>query len=144
MNEELSKKLLADFPRLFRTQGGATTHWEIECGDGWFDLIYRLSQDIEAVAREGGINPESPDWPLCRRVKEKLGSLHFVVFAVDGYPEISERIRELRLVAWHRSSQICEKCGQPGSLITEGCVATLCPTHIRQSLAGRDDSGHSA
>lgn len=85
-----------------------------ECGDGWFDLIYKLSQDIEAVAREGGLNPESSVWPLCGQVKEKMGALRFVVFAVTEHRDSYERIGELRLAALNRSLQICEQCGQPG------------------------------
>lgn len=82
MNEALSKKLLDDFPALFRDRNESSMQRGFECGDGWFDLIYKLSQDIECVAREGGLNPDSHEWPLCRQVKEKMGSLRFVVFAV--------------------------------------------------------------
>ncbi|MEQ1533773.1 MAG: hypothetical protein HOO97_11770 [Sideroxydans sp.] len=43
---------------------------EFECGDGWFELIYQLSQDIETVARKNGLIPDSLEWPLCRQVNE--------------------------------------------------------------------------
>ena len=112
MNSELTQKLLDDFPKLSRNQHETSMQDGFACGDGWFDLIYRLSRDIEAVARESGLNPDSPDWPLCRQVKEKMGSLRFVVFAIDGRAELNERISELRLAALNRSLQICEKCGQ--------------------------------
>lgn len=134
MNEVLSKKLLDDFPLLFRHREESSMQRGFECEDGWFDLIYKLSQDIEAAAREGGLKPNSPDWPLCRQVKEKTGSLRFVVFAVDGSQEVNERIRELRLAALNSSLNICEQCGLPGVLITDGCVATLCSEHARIKL----------
>lgn len=99
MNEILTRKLLDDFPRLFRDRNETSMQRGFECGDGWFDLIYNLAQDIEAVARENGLIPDSPDWPRCRQVKEKLGSLRFVVFAVQGQSEMNERISELRTIA---------------------------------------------
>ncbi len=132
MNAVLSNKLLDDFPHLYRSPNESSMQHGFECGDGWFDLIYKLSQDIEAVAREGGLKPDSPDWPLCRQVKEKMGSLRFVVFAVDGLLEVNERINELRLAALNRSLQICEQCGQPGRLVSDGSIATLCTEHAMQ------------
>lgn len=113
MNEALSKKLLDDFPRLYRDRHKTSMQRGFECGDGWFELIYKLSQDVEAVARDGGLNPDAPEWPLCRQVKEKMGSLRFVVHAVEGYSEIYESISELRLAALNRSLQISEQCGNP-------------------------------
>jgi hypothetical protein len=137
MNSELTKKLLDDFPRLFRNQNESSMQRGFECGDGWFDLIYQLSQDIEAVARKSGLNSDAPEWPLCRQVKEKMGSLHFVVFAVDEYRDIYERIGELRLAALNRSLQICEQCGQHGEPVTEGSIATLCPEHSSHAFTER-------
>ena len=133
MNEELSKKLLDDFPRLYRNRNESSMQDGFVCGDGWFGLIYKLSQDIEEVAREGGLSPDSPEWPLCRQVKEKLGSLRFVVFAVEERLGIYERISELRLAALNRSFQTCEYCGQPGELVTDSCITTLCPECAKQA-----------
>jgi hypothetical protein len=128
MNETLSKKLLDDFPRLFRNRHESSMDRGFECGDGWFDLVYKLAQDIETVARENGLNPDSPDWPLCRQVKQKLGSLRFVVFAVAGFEEVNERISELRVDALNRSFQICEYCGKTGNFFKDH-MTTLCPEH---------------
>jgi hypothetical protein len=132
MNKALTQKLLDDFPRLFRNSHESSMQRGFECGDGWFELIYKLSQDIEAVARESGLIPDSPDWPLCRQVKEKMGSLRFVVFAVDGIAEVNERISELRLAATNRSLHICEQCGRPSELVAEGSRSCdKCPQHCR-------------
>ena len=137
MNEALTKKLLDDFPMLYRNRHETSMQRGFECGDGWFDLIYQLSQNIESAARENVLSPDSPEWPLCRQVKEKMGSLRFVVFAVDGCPALHERIGELGLAALNRSLQICERCGKPGQLVTEGCIATLCPEHACHVLTER-------
>jgi hypothetical protein len=131
MNIELSKKLLDDFPLLFRDRHETSMQRGFECGDGWFDLIYKISQDIEAVARESGLSPDSLEWPLCRQVKEKMGSLRFVVFAVDGLSGVNERISEIRHDALNQSLQICEYCGRPGELVQDR-MATLCQDHTRQ------------
>ena len=133
MNEVLSNKLLDDFPLLFRNRHETSIQRGFECGDGWFELIYKLSQDIETVARESGLSPDSPEWPLCRQVKEKMGSLRFVVFAINRLTEVNERISELRVTALNRSLQICEQCGKPGELVTEGCIATLCREHAHHT-----------
>lgn len=108
MNRELTKRLFDDFPRLFRNRHDTSMQNGFECGDGWYDLIYKLAQDIEAVAGESGLSPDSIDWPLCRQVKEKLGLLRFVVFAVNGQPEMNERISKLRTAALDQSFSIVE------------------------------------
>ncbi len=136
MNEELTQKLFKDFPSLYRDRNKTSMQRGFECGDGWFDLVYRLSQDIEAVARESGLYPGSPDWPLCRQVKEKMGSLRFIVFAVEEYKRVYERIGELRHAAQTRSLQICERCGKPGKLVKDGYIATLCTEHAMQIHRG--------
>lgn len=128
MNDELTKRLLDDFPMLYRNRHETSMQRGFECGDGWFDLIYKLSQDIEAVAREAGLNPDSPEWPWCRGVKEKFGSLRFHVFAVDAFRDVYERICDLRRTALEQSLQVCEECGAPGALCNEQLL-TLCPEH---------------
>lgn len=131
MNDELTKKLLDDFPRLYRNRHETSMQDGFRCGDGWFDLIYKLSQDIEAMAREGGLNPDSPEWPWCRGVKEKFGSLRFRVFAVDGFRDVYERIGDLIQAASAQSLQICEECGAPVALC-DGQLRAFCPEHARQ------------
>lgn len=110
MKESLTKKLLDEFPWLFRGRNETSIQRGFECGDGWFDLIYKLAEDIEAVAHENGLMPDSPEWPKCRQVKDKFGSLRFVVFAVNGYPAMNDRISCLRTVALNQSLLICEEC----------------------------------
>lgn len=124
MNEAMTKKLFDDFPRLYRDRDETSMQRGFECGDGWFDLIYKLSQDIEAVAREIGLKPDSPEWPKCRQVKEKLGTIRFYVFNCHD-----KRIRELIDSAYEQSCKTCEFCGKPGELVTDGGIATMSPDH---------------
>lgn len=127
MNDALTKKLLADFPHLYRDRQSSSMQYGFVCGDGWFDLIYKISQDIESAARESGLNPDSPDWPKCRQVKEKFGSLRFVVFAIDGFAELSERISEIVSAAFDRSLAICEQCGKRKEYVADERTRSVCP-----------------
>ena len=133
MNEILSSKLLDDFPKLFRNRHESSMQRGFECGDGWFDLIYKLAQDIETVARDCGLTPDSPEWPLCRQVKQKLGSLRFVVFGTNAFSGMHERISELRNDALDHSLKICEYCGKPADLASDIRIHTMCPEHARQA-----------
>ena len=115
MDAALEIQLLEEFPQLFRGSHESSMQRGFECGDGWFALIYKLAQDIEAVARKNGLSPDSLEWPQCRQVKSKMGSLRFVVFAVKGYEDMNERIIELRNVALNLSFQIPE-CGNKSDI----------------------------
>ena len=112
MDAALEIQLLEEFPQLFRGSHESSMQRGFECGDGWFELIYKLAQDIESVARENGLSPDSQEWPQCRQVKSKMGSLRFVVFAVKGYEDMNERISELRNVVLNQSFQIPECCNK--------------------------------
>lgn len=45
-----------------------------DCCNGWFDLIWMLSLQIEEAARQAELNPHSKAWPEVMRVKEKFGT----------------------------------------------------------------------
>lgn len=107
MDEELQKKLQERFPVLYRELGkpGTRMEWGIACGDGWFDLIWRLSEDLEKL---------DPNL-VATNVKEKSGLLRFYVAEsfVDGNPAWlkNERVWERLHEAWDESDTICEVCG---------------------------------
>lgn len=81
-----------------------------ECGDGWFNLIFRLSERIEAAARRVGATPDSEGWPRALQVKEKYGTLRF--YSMPARDEFSKLIDE----AEKDSARTCELCGGPGRL----------------------------
>jgi len=89
MNPENTKTLFDHFPRLY-----AELEY-FECGDEWFETIYKLSGDLCALA-DRGYEPddlcfEGPDgfYPTATQVKEKFGGLRFYAAA------ISKEMREL-------------------------------------------------
>jgi hypothetical protein len=124
MNKSNTAKLFLAFPELYRGREKLITEslmaFDFECGDGWYDIIYRLSHDLTKIAKDSGI-----EVPEVRQVKEKLGGLRFYTGAIpnaipDGY---FIRIDQ----AEDESECTCETCGEPGSRQEHrGWVVTLC------------------
>jgi len=115
MNIENTKKLLADFPDLYKQHKLPITHtcmcWGFETGDGWFDIIYNLSKKISKIA------------PQCEaaQVKEKFGSLRF--YTDNSTDEVEKLIDE----AEKESYKTCEFCGSKEDVFqTEGWISTIC------------------
>lgn len=108
MNPELTERLYAEFPELFRGRHLPITKnlmgYGFECGDGWYDLIRRLAANIAAYATRTGLNP------LAMQVKQELGLLRFSVDQADVF------IHALCAVAEQESGAICEQCGALGKL----------------------------
>lgn len=91
----------------------------IECGPGWFKLIYELCVKLDEVIREK--YPEMVDTFEVVQVKEKFGTLRFYVSS--GNEEIYNIIDEYE----HKSATICEMCGNIGHLNSRhGWYSTLC------------------
>lgn len=135
MNEKNTLALIAAAPLLYRHCGDKAyaypIKYGIECGDGWFDLLMRLSVKIEADLRTmlaEGKRPE--DLPSVLQVKEKFGTLRF---HMSQFAQWREWITE----AAKASGQTCERCGLPGSShIRSGFIKTLCPAHAAQEGFG--------
>jgi hypothetical protein len=146
MNITNKQKLYADFPRLYRDASNERScmKWGFQCNDGWFDLLYKLSADIEAEARTLGIDPDSDAWPKAIDVKEKYGTLKFYCDAgekrnhLDLVPEVTGQIISLRPMpnvpsiraliksAEKASASICECCGCPSKLRTDEWWRVTC------------------
>lgn len=47
MNPENTSKLFTAYPLLYRK----LRDQEFECGDGWFDLVWQVSAEIESTAQ---------------------------------------------------------------------------------------------
>lgn len=112
MNELNTQILFARYPRLYRGRflplDQSQMLYGFTCGDGWFDLVARLSAAIEAECQrlretEGW---DEADLPIATQVKEKLGSLRFHVS--PRIPAILSLVED----ALAESENICEHCGQ--------------------------------
>jgi len=99
MKKELEEKLFNDFPILYRGRELPPTQnlmcFGFECGSGWFNLIYELSEKL------------SKQDPSCMvvQVKEKFGGLRFYTNGISeiGYNLIYEYE--------DKSYSTCELCG---------------------------------
>lgn len=134
MNEANTKKLYTDFPRLYRdaTNQRSMMKFCFDCNDGWFDLVYKLSSDIEAEAKNLNFDPDSGSWPCAMQVKEKFGTLRFYCEVGEAKDELvpevvaelisfrplpsNTTIRALIKEAEIKSATICEGCGCPSKL----------------------------
>jgi len=110
MKEKLEQKILTKFPEIYSLYSNRNSQitypiqFGFEHGDGWFDLIYKLSQQIYNHVKEK-YDIASKDIPKVAQVKEKFGNLRFYMNSADDY--IYNLIEE----AENKSKFICENCG---------------------------------
>ena len=96
-----------------------------DCKDGWFDLIWNLSQAIEDAARRDGHDLQSEDWPEAVQVKQKVGTLRFYLAKnTNTFAVLVDNARGA-------SEKICEVCGAPGAMAADmpSGVMTVCNDH---------------
>lgn len=119
MNKELETKLVARWPKWFNVNGSiqrTLMPFGFECGDGWFDIIWRLCENIDSLA--------GPEFEVMQ-VKEKFGGLRFYTY--NGSPEIDKMIEQ----AESESYKTCEVCGEPGKPQGKSWIKTVCEKHAR-------------
>ena len=116
MNKEHTEYLYKTYPNLYQRHSLSMQEtcmcWGFECGDGWFDLIKELSENLEPL----GV--------VAEQVKEKFGTLRFYVGGVPT--EIADQVWDAIEEAEQKSETTCELCGAPGELRGTGWVSTLC------------------
>jgi hypothetical protein len=89
--------------------------WGFECGDGWFEIIKKLSKRLEDTSNKTGMDIQAV------QVKEKYGTLR--QYIEGGDDDADKAIKE----AEDESERTCEQCGKDGH-VTErwGWYRTLC------------------
>lgn len=112
MNKELTDKLLIKYP--FYTKN--YSHFPFECEDGWFDMLDKMSQEIQDIIEETGFDTFS-----VFQVKEKYATLRY--YPLSTLPEIDVIIDRYEEI----SGTICEVCGEKGEIRKKGFwYKTLC------------------
>lgn len=105
MNPSNTEKLYQTFPHLYRRQ----MPYGFECEDGWFDLIFDLSQRLTDYITQ---HPECGDVEVVQ-VKQKMGGLRYY------FNDISKVEHEMLQIivgeAEKRSLSICELDGNPAT-----------------------------
>jgi hypothetical protein len=125
MRKELEQRLVERWPTWFNTKGdfrytGMTLGFQHD--DGWFDLLWRLCEDLEPLVAE--FEQATGRKFEVLQVKEKFGGLRFYVNCRRNVA-IRERIE----VAKEEANRTCEICGRPGELREDGWIKTLCDEH---------------
>lgn len=128
MNKENTEKIMKDFPEYFKHVDNIQASlmaFGFECGDGWFDLIYGLCENIKPHYDELPQSAKNNFWVT--QVKEKYGGLRFYTTHLIN-DEVISMIDEAEEVSY----KTCETCGNPGTLRTTdpegkvGWLKTLC------------------
>lgn len=121
MPPEYKQKLLSTYPLLYRELRERC----FECGDGWFDLVWQVSAEIESAAQLEGIPKTAEAWPSVGILKQKFGTLR-----VQLKKRGSVQIEALIAKAYERSMETCELCGAPALFDREceqsGWAEVLC------------------
>lgn len=124
------------FPALFRQ------HPELEIGDGWRKLLWRLCEQIEGVLVEKGIDPESVSYPVVVQVKEKMGALRLYLDMRYLDDAVAEKLNRITLDAERDSITVCVICGEPGEYgVLDGRITSLCPVCIEKQIEIERDKG---
>ncbi|MCY7322931.1 MAG: hypothetical protein LH660_14305 [Phormidesmis sp. CAN_BIN36] len=119
---QLSNSLYERFDYLYRGRHLPDTQnlmcYGFQCGDGWFNLTYELSEQIERYCQQ---HPEAADL-IAVQVREKFGELRFYVSPL--VVEVEHLIEQARV----KSRQTCERTGNPGVMCrrSDGYYQTLC------------------
>jgi len=137
MDIEKQNLLKEEFPLLYRIMfardEGQPFHciqaFGMECGNGWFELIYDLSSKLEEII--ASLPEDQQEHYHVVQVKEKFGGLRFYLSAETD--EMEDYISEAENMSYH----ICEECGEPGECNTEGWLITLCDKCREERELGR-------
>ena len=128
MKAELQKKLYEKYPKIFRQKDDDKTVtamcWGISCGDGWYDLIDALCENIQNRLININRNKPEEEHLICEavQVKEKFGCLCFYTYGGDDYIDV------LISMAESMSYYICTECSKPSvrQENNRGWIYTLC------------------
>ena len=129
MKKELEQKLFDAFPNLYADKDAdlktSLIPMGIETGDGWFQLIWDLSEKLEKIIIQWKEkNPGEENFPRAAQVKEKFASLRFY------FTDYLEEFDSLVIEAERKSEITCEVCGGVGEIMTNGhWLKTLCSEH---------------
>jgi len=143
MREDLDKKLCEAFPILYQQRNMNMSQtcmcWGFECSDGWFDLIWNLSEKLENINKS--LPSDSDLFVVAVQVKEKFGTLRFYTGGIPS--SVSDEVGKFINEAETASEKTCEECGKDGKSRTGGWVKTLCndcykpPTPEQKEIAER-------
>lgn len=93
---------------------------------GWGDLIVDMCSEIEAYAKESGLDVTQMG---VYDIKEKYGELRIEA----GGPQFDAKCQDIVDSYCEKSLLVCPSCGKPTKYITSGYVLYLCPECAKQT-----------
>lgn len=119
MTPESDKRLRENYPLVF--QGPLLNDEPIRCGDGWYFILDMLCRNLTHLIEK---KPEAERHRYrAAQVKEKFGTLRFYLHHMDPDP-MGPINREIAGAEW-ASGIICDVCGKPGTLRSDGGEYTV-------------------
>lgn len=135
MKQELDEYLCKVFPKIFAERNlpmqETAMCWGFDCGDGWFNIINQLCQNIQHHIDWKNKKEETVTQVVVSQVKEKYGTLRFYYSGGD------DTIDGMVTMAESMSGVTCEQCGNPGTQNEGGWITTLCETHGEEREFGK-------
>jgi hypothetical protein len=134
MTPRLEEKLYKDFPDLYRNRVLPESISRMCdgfcCGDGWFHIIYTLSEKIAKICDDHHIRDDL--YPAAFQVKEKYGGLRYYI---DTHPKTPKHIFMAIRDAIHDAEMLsevtCDVCGEKGRVVeVRHWIYTRCDKHI--------------
>ncbi|WP_080833709.1 hypothetical protein [Cohnella massiliensis] len=131
MKQELQEKIFTRFPWTRPDESDTKspyTLFQLECGDGWFQLLWDLFTEIESLYRSRDTEIQL----TIGQVKQKFGSL--TVYIHDALPEAYEIVNRYQTL----SETICESCAIESSIQQRHYYfSTLCDPCYEKRLQAR-------
>lgn len=148
MEAVLQEQLVDRFEFLRTTCSG------LDVGDGWYQLLWEMSEEIEAIL----LRSPTPPVLHMNQIKEKYGELsvlYDISWSTDaslshgvknkacddteGRRELAQRIDEVITKYEEKSSSVCDVCGAPNSSLRTdvGYLITLCDQHYLEEKRRR-------
>lgn len=120
MDYILDKFLCKKFPNLYNqrklSMNQTAMCWGFECGNGWFELIFNLSENLEKEIKKKSNRKEFS----ASQVKEKFAGLRFYMTCETD--KMSNFIRKAEKLSY----KICENCGEKGKCRGISWISTRC------------------
>lgn len=127
MDLKLQDKLYERFKfyRPYQSLTNSLMGFGFECGDGWYQLIWNLSEEIEDLLTKHNV---SLDYFDVFQVKEKYGGLRFYYILVNDKEDTATELYKIVDKYEKLSLKICEMCGKEGKLQegANGWLKVLC------------------
>jgi hypothetical protein len=124
IRKELEQRLVERWPSWFKVNGSTFETRMVDGfvhGDGWFNIVWKLCEDLEPLAGEAEKATGRSFEVL--QVKQKFGGLRFYVN--HGTDATRKRIEAAQLEALRS----CEVCGQPGKAREGDWIRAVCDEH---------------